>query len=486
MELPLTTEEKLLCHILQDPLCASEAFNRLDASYFDPPYRLLFRVTKDYFDQYGKILDQHILFEYMRHATSDQDKENYNHAITLFKSYIETNRIESSDHFQFYLDAILKKKKKMVLSDSVKKINSLLIDRQEKKAPLNYDDIESVFNYTLTELNEIKYGKSENTFDISEYARDAFKEYEKEESNPEINRQLSLGIKDIDLLAGSMLYSTVMIIGGYPGSGKSALALNIGVNVWKRSKRVLYLSLEMPRKQVQNRLYACVSGLPTKRIAEKSLSAKEKELYKDFLYNISDSGLRILDPERSITMKDVELYFKKYGKQAPIDLVIIDDMPHLKPSYKKSFNADHEYMASISDEISEFAKTYKVAVIALVQLKRSGDRRKDDLYSLEMIGRTSRIAENANIILQIGKPSIESRSDQMQVRITKNRDGDPGSTFNLYQDLSRMYIGDMPSNTASSPAEHIENILSLPQETINNVVDSAEEFLVDEDDDPTL
>jgi replicative DNA helicase len=67
-------------------------------------------------------------------------------------------------------------------------------------------------------------------------------------------RKLRTGIATLDRSTDGGLACGLHVIGGLPGSGKSALALEIALNVVKAGGRVLYLSLEMDRYEVAKRV----------------------------------------------------------------------------------------------------------------------------------------------------------------------------------------------------------------------------------------
>ncbi len=67
------------------------------------------------------------------------------------------------------------------------------------------------------------------------------------------------GIAPIDVLAGG-IFPGVALIGGEPGAGKSAMALQIAANAAAAGRGVLYVSLEMDYAQCVARVLSCASA----------------------------------------------------------------------------------------------------------------------------------------------------------------------------------------------------------------------------------
>ena len=70
------------------------------------------------------------------------------------------------------------------------------------------------------------------------------------------------GFHDLDSLTQGFQKSDLIIIAGRPSMGKTALSLNIALNVIKNSKLpVLFFSLEMSKEQIMYRLLADGSNI---------------------------------------------------------------------------------------------------------------------------------------------------------------------------------------------------------------------------------
>ena len=77
------------------------------------------------------------------------------------------------------------------------------------------------------------------------------------------NFDLYTGFFDLDKLTDGLHENELTAIGARPGIGKTAFAINIGVNIAKRGKKVYFCSLEMSSEQITQRIIANYCSINT-------------------------------------------------------------------------------------------------------------------------------------------------------------------------------------------------------------------------------
>src|SRR3990167_3071331 len=83
---------------------------------------------------------------------------------------------------------------------------------------------------------------------------------------------LRTGIADLDYLTGGLQPGNLVMVGGVTTIGKTALALQIATQV-AATQPVLFLSLEMTRKELYERLIASYTGIAVPQLRRRDLSA---------------------------------------------------------------------------------------------------------------------------------------------------------------------------------------------------------------------
>ena len=87
---------------------------------------------------------------------------------------------------------------------------------------------------------------------------------------------LSTGLRDLDTKINGLNKSDLILVAARPAMGKSAFALNLGVNVAKKYKKtVAIFNLEMSREQLAMRILASESFVELQKLATGKLSEEE-------------------------------------------------------------------------------------------------------------------------------------------------------------------------------------------------------------------
>jgi replicative DNA helicase len=180
--------------------------------------------------------------------------------------------------FQFYYE----KFKTAYLSKSLKE--SLIsetgvgaVDRLEQNDP--FGAWEHMKRAGL-ELERTRQSDSIKRGNIKDSADERFEKYLDNQKNPNKAYGLLTGFKPLDDATHGLKGGEVLVIAGRPGSGKSISSLVIGKNAYKAGKNVLFVSIEMPKEQVELRFDASYTGLETDKIELGKLEPEKEAQYK--------------------------------------------------------------------------------------------------------------------------------------------------------------------------------------------------------------
>ncbi|NTW97315.1 MAG: AAA family ATPase, partial [Oscillochloris sp.] len=80
------------------------------------------------------------------------------------------------------------------------------------------------------------------------------------------------GLADLDRLTGGFYDSDLVILAARPGMGKTALASQMALHTAMAGGRTLFFSLEMPRKQLVQRMLSMRSGVNLQRIRDHQMN----------------------------------------------------------------------------------------------------------------------------------------------------------------------------------------------------------------------
>jgi replicative DNA helicase len=220
------------------------------------------------------------------------------------------------------------------------------------------------------------------------------------------------GFVQLDRVLGGLKPGRLIILGARPSMGKTALALNIGTNVVLQQKLpVLVFSLEMDPEELMER--ALVS------IAESSADLNRLQAagrtIPDILKLIDRPGLTTTQLRASLIKNRLEV-----GQPG---LVIVDYLQLMKGVG----GTRNEEVSSISRDLKQIAREFKMPLMALAQLSREVERRMDKRPIPSDLRDSGSIEADADTVMFIYRDEYYNKdSDKRgiaEVIVAKNRGG---------------------------------------------------------------
>ena len=136
---------------------------------------------------------------------------------------------------------------------------------------------------------------------------------------------LPSGFSRLDLLTQGFQKSELIILAGRPSMGKTALSLNIGLNVLKASKLpVLFFSLEMSKEQIMYRILSIETGISQTRLKNGQLYKNDWVKFNKTIKFLSKLPF-FIDDSSNLSIQEIRLKIKSILiEQSQIGLIIID------------------------------------------------------------------------------------------------------------------------------------------------------------------
>lgn len=230
------------------------------------------------------------------------------------------------------------------------------------------------------------------------------------------------------------------IIGARPGVGKSAFALYITL-LMSQYSRGLFFSLEMPLKQIIQRIISSQSKIELEMLTNKdrfnTLDSEQKKLVKVLFDKIlKKSELKLYDGNFKID--ELEEYIKNEKEINGVDFIVVDYLQLVKSNKTSS---RYEQITDISIRLKQIAKDYDIAVIALSQLSRDIEKRVDKDVYLADFRESGQIEQDASTILGLTtEPTDTEYKELMKVQILKNRQGQLGVMKYFYYKKNQTFF----------------------------------------------
>lgn len=212
------------------------------------------------------------------------------------------------------------------------------------------------------------------------------------------------GYQDLDQLTGGWKPGNLILLAARPGMGKTTAALAFARNAAVQfSRRVLFVSLEMPEGELMMKLVASEVNRTTFELSHGKLgfSLDEKmdavaTIYNDALTLQTDR--LIIDPSSSLTTGQLRARAAELkAEPAGLDLVIIDYVQLLKADTRGL--SREEQVAEVSRSLKALALELAVPVIALAQLNREAEKRADKRPQTSDLRESGQLEQDADVII---------------------------------------------------------------------------------------
>ena len=240
---------------------------------------------------------------------------------------------------------------------------------------------------------------------------------------------LSTGLRDLDTKINGLNKSDLILVAARPAMGKSAFALNMGLNVAKKYKKtVAIFNLEMSREQLAMRILASESFIELQKLSTGKLSEEEWTKLSMAASALSQTDIRI-DDNPSVTVAEINAKLRRLDN---LGLVIIDYLQLMQGSgYGKSGENRVQVVGDISRSLKIMAKELNIPVICLSQLSRAVESRTDKRPIMSDLRESGAIEQDADSVMFLYRDEYynENTEDKglAECIVSKNRHGETGT-----------------------------------------------------------
>lgn len=248
---------------------------------------------------------------------------------------------------------------------------------------------------------------------------------------------VTTGIESLDrMLSGGMRAQELMVIGARPSMGKTALMLHMA-----RRTRSLVFSLEMPERQVLNRLISAEAGVGFDVAMQHVGDAEHRDRWLKASERVASWPVTIVDTPGMTTARIEAMVERQMGTQ-PVDAVYIDHLGYLADQFR--YTNEQEKTGELIRRCKLLARRCSVPVVVLSQLNRDVESRQSCVPYMSDIRSSGRVEEDADVVgllfrrryyVEKGMVSEKPEEDwitatdweRVVINVAKNRNGPVGS-----------------------------------------------------------
>ena len=252
-------------------------------------------------------------------------------------------------------------------------------------------------------------------------------------------RGIPTGLRDVDKLLAGLQRSDLFVLAARPSMGKTALMLNIALNVATKAKQgsVLIFSLEMSKEQLVDRLLAAEAGVDAWKLRTgEGLNDKDFERLSAGMGALAEAPI-FIDDTSGITVSDLRTKARRLHHQHPLAAIMVDYLQLMSGGSRFSATANRvQEISEISRGLKILARELNVPVVALSQLSRSVESRNPPIPQLADLRESGSIEQDADVVAFIYRPQYyDDNADPniTEIHVKKHRNG-PTRKLDLFFD----------------------------------------------------
>jgi replicative DNA helicase len=245
------------------------------------------------------------------------------------------------------------------------------------------------------------------------------------------------GFASLDRITYGWQPTDLIILAARPSVGKTAFALNLARNAALSATKptaVAFFSLEMSSAQLVQRILSAESEIFMEKIARGRLEDHEmKQLYKKGIDRLAKAPI-FIDDTPALNIFELRAKCRRLKNKHNVGCIIIDYLQLMSGAGDNKNGNREQEISRISRDLKGLAKELQVPIIALSQLSRAVESRKEGekIPQLSDLRESGAIEQDADMVMFLYRPEYygitaneqgESNKGETHVKIAKHRNG---------------------------------------------------------------
>ena len=330
--------------------------------------------------------------------------------------------VPTTSNVKYYANIV---KEKSVMRQLIKASNEII--------NLGYDastDVQEILDKAEKNIFDISQEKSGDDIQpINVVLQDTFEMIEKLCTDKSEVTGITTGFADLNKKINGLQRTDLILLAARPAMGKTAFSLNLVQNAaLKGDASVAVFSLEMSKEQLVRRMLSAQSNVELSKIKTGNLGESDWPRIIDGMAVLSEANI-FIDDTPGIKISEIRSKCRRLKIEKGLDLILIDYL-QLMEGEGKNENRQQE-IAKISRSLKILAKELDCPVVALSQLSRSPELRKDHRPILSDLRESGSIEQDADIVMFLYRDEYyhddSEKKNIGEVIIAKNRHGETGN-----------------------------------------------------------
>lgn len=253
---------------------------------------------------------------------------------------------------------------------------------------------------------------------------------------------LRTGIGKLDALIVGLRSGELTILAARPGVGKTALALQIALEIAGDGRRVAVASLEMTAEALALRALAARSGIAHDALRRGGVSTSWDRI-TDAVDELRGLGVEIYDRPR-LTPATLYRACRRLQRDGGLDLLVIDYLQLMQTDRPTS--GPYERASVLSVATKRLARALDLPILCVAQLSRASEHRggKERRPRLSDLRDSGQIEQDADAVWLLYRPEMDSpdrttrevMGGMTELIVAKQRNGPTGMVSLRFDDAT--------------------------------------------------
>jgi replicative DNA helicase len=242
------------------------------------------------------------------------------------------------------------------------------------------------------------------------------------------------GLSSVDQGIGGAYPGELVIIGGRPGDGKTALSLQIAAHHASEQQAVLFVSTEMGDDDLMLREICTAAEISGNWLRNGQVTADDLPALEAAAEELSEARL-FIDDRPSPSVAEIRATARKLHRKHKLKLIVVDYVQRLRPADDR--RQRHEQVGQMAAGLKTLARELSLPVICLAQLNRqAGGSEGDGRPKLSHLRESGGLESEADQCWLLFRPELSKPNDadlrgKAELIVAKNRNGETG-TYHLH------------------------------------------------------
>jgi len=409
----IDSEIAIIGCIFLDPNSMFQVADELSAEdFYDPRNRLIYQAMLD-LNRSGSAIDATTVASELNQKNLFEQAGGFDYLSMLTDYGYSTDNMDS--YIQLVEDASLKRK-------AINVLNNLA----QKGYDINVNAFDYIDDVERTVFDLSKRRKVDEFRGIKDVAEAVSQQTIKNASRNGEIIGIDTGFQCLNKICQGFQPGQLIILAARPAMGKSAMAMNLAVNVATHNNNgnasVAIFNLEMSAEQLVERMIACEASIQLGKIKNGQIPKNDWVRFNTGIEKLSQLNLYFDDSSDS-TIASIRAKCRKLKSNSRLDFVVIDYLQLIESEGKSQI----EKVTKITRSLKLMARELDCPILALSQLSREVEKRDEKKPIMADLRDSGSIEQDADIVMFLYREDYynkaSERKGEADLIVSKNRSG---------------------------------------------------------------